>query len=348
MSSALEPTTRFREAMQTVYGNFETLTPLQHEDWRPLPNSGGHRGRYLWTDAFGVINFLTLYKESSDPKYLYFAGCLIASVHDILGSTRNGASRLPGVTEQNLLGGGLRIGKEDESGPDGDGQYHHYLTIWMFALNRMTLATGDHRYNNQAISLAKAIHPRFFHKRTSTQPCMYWKISTDMQRPLIANEGNTDPVTGFVVFRILQRAANDKSVLSEEIADYERIMNRKGEHKVSKDALDLGMTLWISHWLHGEPLGKQLQSQCMNRLYELFEDDGHFLRSTPYRLAFREFGTCMGMGCWADSNSLLEGWKAEILTSWENVLETQTPENLRPITQVMYAAALIPGDSSGA
>lgn len=256
--------------MQTVYGDFETLTPTQHEDWRPLPNSGGHRGRYLWTDAFGVINFLTLYKESSDPKYLHFASRLIASVHDILGSTRNGNSRLPGVTAQNLLGGGLRIGKEDESGPDEDGQYHHYLTVWMFALNRMTLATGDHRYNNQAISLAKAIHLRFFYNRTSTKPRMYWKISTDMRRSLVANEGNTDPVNGFVVFRILQQAANDKSVLNEEIEDYKRVMNRKGEHKVTKDALDLGMTLWISHWLDGEPLGKQLQSQCMNRLCKFF------------------------------------------------------------------------------
>ncbi|KAL9046639.1 MAG: hypothetical protein Q9214_000576, partial [Letrouitia sp. 1 TL-2023] len=344
MSSSAERITRFREAMQIVYGDFETLTPLQHEDWRPLPNSGGHRGRYLWTDAFGIINFLTLYKESSDPKYLHFASRLIASVHGILGSTRNGNSRLPGVTEQNPLGGGLRIGKKDASGADEDGQYHHYLTIWMFALNRMTLATGDDKYNNQAISLAKAIHPHFFHNRSSAKPCMYWKISTDMQRPLVANEGNMDPINGFLVFRILQQAANDNSVLSEEIADYKRVMNRKGEHKVSKDALDLGMTLWISHWLDGEHLGEQLQSQCMNRLYELFSDNGHFLRSTTYRLAFREFGTCMGMGCSAERNSLLASWKAEILASWENVLGTQTPEDLRPITQVMYAAALIPGE----
>lgn len=255
--------------MQTVYGDFETLKPTQHKDWCPLPNSGGHRGRYLWTDAFGVINFLTLYKESSDPKYLHFADHLIASVHDILGSTRNGSSRLLGATEQNPLGGGLRIGKEYESGPDGDGQYHHYLTIWMFTLNRMTLATGDHSYNNKAISLAKAIHPHFFHDRTSANPRMYWKISTDMQRPLVANEGNTDPITGFLVFRILQQVANDKSALREEIEDYKRVMNRKGEHKVSKDALDLGMTLWISHWLDGEPLGEQLRSQCMNRLCKL-------------------------------------------------------------------------------
>lgn len=76
---------------------------------------------------------------------------------------------------------------------------------------------------------------------------------------------------------------------------------------------------------------------------ELFSDNDHFSKHTPYRLAFREFGTCMGMGCWANRNSLLAGWKAEILSSWENVLKTETPEDLRPITQVMYAAALIPG-----
>jgi hypothetical protein len=50
----------------------------------------------------------------------------------------------------------------DADGPDGDGQYHHYLTLWMFALNRMSLASGDRRYNDSAIALAKAIHGPFF------------------------------------------------------------------------------------------------------------------------------------------------------------------------------------------
>jgi len=41
------------------------------------------------------------------------------------------------------VAGGLAIGKKDELGRDGDGQYHHYLTLWMFELNRMAVATGQ-------------------------------------------------------------------------------------------------------------------------------------------------------------------------------------------------------------
>jgi hypothetical protein len=60
-----------------------------------------------------------------------------------------------------------------------------------------------------------------------------------------------------------------------------------------------------------------------------------------YRLAFREFGTCLGIGCYGGDDRLQE-WAAEIVDSWEKHM-SQTPGDLRPITQVMYAAAIIPG-----
>ena len=63
-----------------------------------------------------------------------------------------------------------------------------------------------------------------------------------------------------------------------------------------------------------------------------------------YRLAFREFGTCLGIGCYGGDDRL-EGWAAKIVNSWEKHM-SQTPGDLRPITQVMYAAAIIPGGVS--
>lgn len=49
----------------------------------------------------------------------------------------------------------MRIGKEDPEGTsDGDGQYYHYLTKWMVALNRMSLAKGDPKYNKWAIQVS--------------------------------------------------------------------------------------------------------------------------------------------------------------------------------------------------
>ena len=88
--------------------------------------------------AFGVVNFITLSRESKDTSYLARATRLAETVHDVLGRTRDGKARLPGATDQNPLGGGLRIGKTDEQGSDGDGQYHHYLTVsWIGQLDHI-------------------------------------------------------------------------------------------------------------------------------------------------------------------------------------------------------------------
>lgn len=268
MSSRLK---HFEESMEKVYGEFSTVSDA--EQWVPPPKSGGHRGRYLWTDAFGVLNFLTLHKERSlsstnevnNEKYLTFAKRLVTTVHNILGRTRDGQSRLPSATDQEPLKGGLRIGKEEATGPDGDGQYHHYLTTWMFALNRLSMATGDPSYNRQAVSLAKSIHPRFFLDRETKRPHMVWKVSMDLSRPLVASEGNLDPIDGFVIFSLLQASSikhGDGRVLDEEINDYKRVMERKGKHFVSTDTLDLGMTLWTAHWFAGKT---QWASDLMRR-----------------------------------------------------------------------------------
>jgi hypothetical protein len=73
----------------------------------------------------------------------------------------------------------------------------------------------------------------------------------------------------------------------------------------------------------------------------LFEKNGYLQLSMRYRLAFRDFGGCLGIGCYGGDDSL-QSWAAEIVSSWEKHM-SQTPGDLKPITQVMYAAALIPG-----
>jgi len=120
----------FKAAMEQVYGPFnETLDTIS--DWQ-APALHPKSSRYLWTDAFAVINFITLSKlATSVPEadlWKRRAERLIQSVHDTLGRSRDGSRRLKGATEEEPLLGGLRIGKEDEQGPDQDGQYHHYLT----------------------------------------------------------------------------------------------------------------------------------------------------------------------------------------------------------------------------
>jgi hypothetical protein len=262
--------------MESLYGSFASIE--DPTKWTPPPMSGGHRGRYLWTDAFGVINLITMHSEyrkcgndtKNDNRYLILADRLIETVHEVLGRDRDSNSRLPGATESNPLGGGLRIGKTEISGSDADGQYHHYLTLWMFALNRMAKASGDLRYNRQAIQLAKAIHPKFFIDRAAARPRMVWKMTMDLSEPMVESEGNLDPIDGYAVFRLLQASATeagDGEVLAEEIGDYKRTMNRKGEHFVSRDTLDLGMTLWTAHWFsEKESWAANLTGKCCEQI----------------------------------------------------------------------------------
>jgi DUF1680 family protein len=81
----------FKGAMQQTYGPFESL-PFDHlANWIPPPMAEGHKGRYLWTDGFAVVNFITLYKQTSNQKYLTLASRLIHTVHDVLGRTPDGS-----------------------------------------------------------------------------------------------------------------------------------------------------------------------------------------------------------------------------------------------------------------
>ncbi|EFQ98002.1 hypothetical protein MGYG_01038 [Nannizzia gypsea CBS 118893] len=348
---------KFEFVMERVYGNYRDVSdPCA---WTPPPAPGGHRGRYLWTDAFGVINFLTLYKmhtelkaESGYPeRYLTFAERLVDTVHDVLGRTRDGTSRLPGATDSEPLAGGLRIGKVDETGSDGDGQYHHYLTQWMFALNRLSMATGNPIYNRQACLLGKAIHPHFLVGLETDRPRMVWKVAMDLSRPLVSSEGNLDPLDGFVTFSLVQASAKkfgDGEVFREEISNYKKVSERRGGHIPSLDFLDLGMTLVSVQWFYDEDWAVTLASRCCNILKNLFDEEYH-LKFGASRLAFREFGACLGIECFratvGPEGDLYDYFKemSDAMIEQYNDDGTQTPNELKPITRVMFASALIPG-----
>ncbi|MDD3984572.1 MAG: hypothetical protein PHY59_01470 [Methanobacterium sp.] len=100
--------------------------------------------RYLWTDAFAVCNYLTLYNNTNNNNYLTHALKLINQVHHTLGKQRNNKNKwISGLDqetgEKHPTKGGLRIGKEIDERKhnetihpqqewDRDGQYYHYLT----------------------------------------------------------------------------------------------------------------------------------------------------------------------------------------------------------------------------
>ena len=61
---------------------------------------------------------------------------------------------------------GIRIGEAS----DRDGQYFHYLAMWLFALGRIGAVRGG--YRERAVALARAIHPgSWFPAWASTGRC---------------------------------------------------------------------------------------------------------------------------------------------------------------------------------
>ena len=147
--------------------------------------------RYLWTDAFAVCNFLELYQRTGDGSWRKLALRLVDQVHNILGRHRAGDPRtgwISGRTEEDGRRhptiGGLRIGKQmnerksdepydDRLEWDRDGQYYHYLTKWMHALNRVSRSNGESIFNLWAMELAKAAHAGFVHVLGGRSKRMY-------------------------------------------------------------------------------------------------------------------------------------------------------------------------------
>src|SRR4029079_483055 len=86
--------------------------------------------RYLWTDAFGLVLLVSLYDELKEQRFLDEAGQLVAEVERVLGRKR-----------------GIRIGEE----PDRDGQYFHYLAMWLYALGVLGRAPGDERARHRLL-----------------------------------------------------------------------------------------------------------------------------------------------------------------------------------------------------
>ena len=108
----------------------------QEADWMREERIWPNGLRYLWTDAFGLVLLVSLYEALREERYLDEAEGLVAEVNRVLGRPR-----------------GIRIGEE----PDRDGQYFHYLAMWLYAL----AVLGRHRpaYRDEGVALVRA-NPR--------------------------------------------------------------------------------------------------------------------------------------------------------------------------------------------
>lgn len=180
--------------------------------------TGGSRPRrYLWTDAFAVRNLLAMASATGESSHVEVALQLIDQVHHVLGRHRPDDSRrgwISGLSdadgEAHPTRGGLRIGKPlPERGPheapderrewDRDGQYFHYLTRWMQALDAAARALQQPAFCVWGRELAVAAHRGFAQGPSSGgRMRMCWKASIDLSRPQVSAMGQHDPLDGFL------------------------------------------------------------------------------------------------------------------------------------------------------
>ncbi|HUO82891.1 MAG TPA: hypothetical protein VM616_08550, partial [Gammaproteobacteria bacterium] len=287
----------------------------------------GPQQRYLWTDAFAVCNFLALARATGEARHTDLALRLIDDVHRALGRFRDDDPRrgwLSGLGEAEGAAhptrGGLRIGKRlAERTPDQpyderlewerDGQYFHYLTKWMHALDQAARQTGQARFNLWARELAETTHRVFVFERPGRSGRhMAWKMSTDLSRPLVASMGQHDPLDGYITCVQLRATASMLESgkpagpgLDEAIADFAAMI--EGGDLTTADALGLGSLLMDAARVdqltkHGAIVGGHLLERLLTAAFEglsHYARLGELQRPASQRLAFRELGLAIGL-----------------------------------------------------
>jgi len=287
---------------------------------------GGTQRRYLWTDAFAVCNFVALFRLTKNETFRDLALQLVDQVHHSLGRHRSDDPRtgwISGFDEQegelHPTKGGLRIGKKlNERKPgeppddslewDQDGQYYHYLTKWMHALNCVGRVTGNPTFIRWALELAQTAHKRFTYVSSpGGRKKMYWKMSIDLTHPLVFSMGQHDPLDGLVTYSELQAAVKKDfgqfslPELSIEIADMFAIC--RGESWVTDDPLGIGGLIFdasrIAQLIIRGGSGytgllETVVSAALSGLEAFFVDNPLRLPA-EYRLAFRELGLSIGL-----------------------------------------------------
>jgi hypothetical protein len=267
--------------------------------------------RYLWTDAFGVVLLVSLREALNDDRYLAEAEWLVADVERVLGREI-----------------GLRIGEE----PDRDGQYFHYLAMWLFALWR--LGQCNRLYQQKAVSLAKAIHPRFVIPGVGVA----WKMLEDLSGPYPGyGLGALDPFHGLVVYQLI-----DPVALAPEIREFQSLVNRSfGALQITQD-LGLGMMLWMAHFVPHERWSQVQRERSLAMLDQLWvAPPGYFCREPGLRhvkFAFTNYGVSIGLQA---ANAFPD--RVDRLHAFFAQYSSHDEYDRNAITHVMECCAHVPG-----
>ncbi len=313
--------------------------------------------RYLWTDAFAVGNFIGLARATGDDRYMQLALRLIDQVHHTLGKHRPDDSRsgwISGLAEHegelHPARGGLRIGKPlPERRPDQpfneqlewnrDGQYFHYLTKWMHALDLATRGTGQPRFNRWGRELSETAHKAFTYSPSAAGETrrMYWKMSIDLSRALAPSMGQHDPLDGYITCVQLRSTAG-------------QLAASQNEPDLAKETRQLAAMIEDGNWITADPLGiggllmdayrvdqltrqeielnKQLLTALLSAALtglQSYARSGDLQMPAAYRLAFRELGLSIGL------HAVERMWKS----AGENAPHSSTDSDARAVLQTL-------------
>lgn len=266
--------------------------------------------RYLWTDAFGVVLLVSLYSALAKDEFLDEAERVVAEVDRVLGRPR-----------------GIRIGEE----PDRDGQYFHYLAMWLYAL----AVIGRHipRYREKGIDLVRQVHDAFLVPGRG----VIWKMKEDLSSPYPGfGLGALDALDGYVSYRML-----DEKMLSREITDMRRLVDQSAPGLVITQDLGLGMMLWMTHLFPNEDWAQLQRKRCLVVLDHMWRQEGYFCREPDLprtKFAFTNYGVAIGLQAVTAMSE-----RVERLNNFFDSYRSGDEYDRAAITHVMACSSHFPG-----
>jgi hypothetical protein len=307
---------------------------------------------------------------------------LVDRVHHALGKHRPDDGRKgwlsgldPGQGEGHPTRGGLRIGKQlPERRPDQppdqelewdrDGQYFHYLTQWMHALNQVALWTKRPVFNLWSRELADTAH-RAFVQGAPTRRRMFWKMSIDLTRPLVASMGQHDALDGYVTCLELELTASRSPErsgpkLAGAASDFASMIEDR--QLATDDPLGIGGLLLAAYRMQrllsaGASAQKGLLEKVLTGALsglDTYAQEGALREPAETRLAFRELGLAIGLhavlSLRGEPRSLLRQFdryaplEAQIIGFWLDPSHQKSASFMEhlDINQVMLATSLAP------
>jgi hypothetical protein len=267
--------------------------------------------RYLWTDAFGVVLYVSLYRHTGERRWLDEAEALVEEVYRVLGRER-----------------GIRIGEA----ADRDGQYFHYLAMWMFALARL----GEElpAYRERGLALVREVHDAFVLPGRG----VIWKMQEDLSGPYPGyGLGAMDAFDGYVSYRLL-----DSQALAREIGEMRDIVERQYATLQIDQDLGLGMMLWLAHFFPDEDWAAVQGRRALAALDDLWVDPPGFFARASYarsvRIAFANYGVSLGLQAMG-----VHGDRVARLNDYFERYRSGDEYDFEAITHVMACTSHFPG-----